>query len=498
MTISSEVSPIKRYTCNGVTTAFPTIFQFFDEDHLKVVFVPHDTSIAETTLILTTNYTVSGGNGSTGTVTTTGADPLGNTPYDDGDLVIIRETPLTQEIASRTTGAFRPPNIENGLDKTCMQMQERDNDLEFALSLPDTTDLTEVSAQLPTLEASKFLGVDASGTSFIFAESTTGVPVSTYGASLIDDLTAASALQTLLLDTDLITLSLPANVTISDYAKTVLDDLTAASTLQTLGLSAYFRTLVNAVTASDLRTLLAMPRSYLTGLGMANAADANHDITIAAGQARDNSDIANLFLSIPITKQIDAPWAAGSNAGGLFSGVVATGTWYHTFLIRKDSDGSSDAGFDTSITAANIPAGYTNYRRVGSILTDVNASITAFLQIGDDFYWKDPPEDYDEASPGTNEITEALSYVPPGVSVKAKINAYTAANEIYLHHPDIDDEAPSNTTAPGCTDLDADGASTGLYEIPTDTSAQIQFRLSNDTQTNLFIVGWVDRRGRDD
>jgi hypothetical protein len=193
---------------------------------LKVVFIPADTTIAETTLTLTTNFTVSGGDGETGTVTTTGDDPLGNDPYDSGDLVIIRETPLTQEIESRTTGAFRPPNIENALDKTCDQMQERESLSSFALRLPDTTDLTEISAELPTLEGSKFLAVNSSATEFLFATSVTGAPVSSYGASLIDDPTAASALETL---------SLPA------LMRTLVTDAVQASALQTLGTSNAFR-----------------------------------------------------------------------------------------------------------------------------------------------------------------------------------------------------------------------------------------------------------------
>lgn len=241
MTRSSVVSPITRYTCNGVTTAFPTLFQFLNDDELKVVFIPADTTIAETTLTLTTNYTVSGGSDETGTVTTTGDDPLGNDPYDSGDLVIIRETPLTQEIESRTTGAFRPPNIESAFDKTCDQMQEREALSELALRLPDTTDLTEVSCELPAIEASRFIATNSSATEFIFAAAVTGVPVSTYGASLIDDPTAASALETL---------------TVTTLMRSLLDDLTTASALETLSLTTLMRTLVtDAVQASALQTL---------------------------------------------------------------------------------------------------------------------------------------------------------------------------------------------------------------------------------------------------
>lgn len=124
MTIAAESTPSKSYACNGVATDFPTTFQFLAKDDLVVVFIPDDPNIAEITLALDTHYSVSGGDGETGTITTIGADPLGNDPYDDGGLIISRETPLTQQIASRTTGAFEPPNIERAFDKLTMIVQE--------------------------------------------------------------------------------------------------------------------------------------------------------------------------------------------------------------------------------------------------------------------------------------------------------------------------------------------------------------------------------------
>src|SRR3972149_3936128 len=63
-----------------------------------------------------------------------------------------------------------------------------------------------------------------------------------------------------------------------------------------------------------------------------------------------------LNLTTALTKQIDAAWAVGTNQGGLFSGAVGNTTWYHVFLIRRSDTGVVEAGFDTSVTAANLPA----------------------------------------------------------------------------------------------------------------------------------------------
>jgi len=120
---------------------------------------------------------------------------------------------------------------------------------------------------------------------------------------------------------------------------------------------------------------------FQSGLELSNAADADHDITMAAGQATDSTNAFSLSLSSALTKQIDAAWAVGDAAGGLFSGTVAADTFYHIFVIRKDSDGSIDVGYDVSITAANIPAGYTAFRRRGYLKTDSGANISTLISI---------------------------------------------------------------------------------------------------------------------
>lgn len=253
-----------------------------------------------------------------------------------------------------------------------------------------------------------------------------------------------------------------------------------------------------------LGEVLALLNGYIAGLVLSNAADADHDITIATGAATDSAGARLLKLTSALTKQIDAAWAAGSAAGGLFTGTVANATWYHVFLIRKDSDGTLDAGFDTDVGAANIPTGYTAFRRIGSVLTNGSANIIAFQQIGDEFLWKDPPLDISVTAPGTSAVLRTLS-VPPDVKVLAKFSwtvfSSTSNNRVYFSSPDVNDEAASFTAAPlgsgpnSTTTQDAANVS----EIWTNTSKQVRSRVANaDANTELRIAtyGWRDQRGR--
>jgi len=111
-----------------------------------------------------------------------------------------------------------------------------------------------------------------------------------------------------------------------------------------------------------------LPLNYIAGLIPSNDTDTDHDINITAGKARDAVDSFSINLASEITKQIDVDWVAGDDAGGFPSGLtLSADTWYHVFVIAK-TDGTTDAGFDTSLTATNLlsdATGYTKYRRVG-------------------------------------------------------------------------------------------------------------------------------------
>ena len=127
--------------------------------------------------------------------------------------------------------------------------------------------------------------------------------------------------------------------------------------------------------AAGGRVVTDYPAGYIYGLETEADTDSDHDVKINPGKCRSYTDLYNLDLTAAITKQIDATWAAGDDAGGLFSGTVAADTTYHLFLIRKDSDGSIDAGWDTDINCANIPSGYTAYRGLRTYETNASANI---------------------------------------------------------------------------------------------------------------------------
>ena len=116
MTVSTETARIV-YNGNGATTAFPTEFQFYDDADLVVTKVVTATGV-ETTQTITTHYTVSGGDGSTGTVTMLTAPATGTR------LVIQRVSTLIQDTDLIVQGEIPADSVETRFDKLTLFAQE--------------------------------------------------------------------------------------------------------------------------------------------------------------------------------------------------------------------------------------------------------------------------------------------------------------------------------------------------------------------------------------
>ena len=251
-------------------------------------------------------------------------------------------------------------------------------------------------------------------------------------------------------------------------------------------------------------------RGHISGLAVANDSDAAHDINFPVGECADSTNVQMLHVDTALVKQIDANWAAGTGAGGFPSGLtLSADTWYYLFVIGN-VDGTVDAGFDTSATAANLltdagGSGYTLYRRVGSVLTDGSSNIIAFTATeiaggGLLVEWTDPPLDLDSSAIGTSATTVALT-TPTGYKTMARLNAITAnaggSVVATIRSAGNQDEAPSATAAP-LGNLAAASGGVALaegVEVLTDTSAQVFVRASiASTVVRIATLGWTDYR----
>ncbi|MEF5048229.1 tail fiber domain-containing protein [Escherichia coli] len=116
MTVSTEVDH-NEYTGNGVTTSFPYTFRIFQKSDLVVQVVDLDENI--TTLVLDTDYSI------TGTGGYTGGNVVLSTALGNGyKISISRELPITQETDLRNQGKFFAEVHEDAFDKLTMLVQQ--------------------------------------------------------------------------------------------------------------------------------------------------------------------------------------------------------------------------------------------------------------------------------------------------------------------------------------------------------------------------------------
>ena len=173
-----------------------------------------------------------------------------------------------------------------------------------------------------------------------------------------------------------------------------------------------------------------LPAKYITGLVPSNnTTDSDHDIDISPGECRDTSDTVDMTLSSTLTKQIDAAWAVGTNAGGLDTGTVAANTIYHVWLIKRSDTGVVDALFSTSGSSPTMPANYDYKRWLGWVRTDSTPAIITADWIGNgnqlEMWFKARQELATGLTATSYTIQSVIGYIPSGITCDALFGGYS-------------------------------------------------------------------------
>lgn len=255
-----------------------------------------------------------------------------------------------------------------------------------------------------------------------------------------------------------------------------------------------------AAAAADAAAAAVGGQGAIFGLTLSNnVTDANNDIDIAAGSAKDSTGALTIILASGLTKRLDAAWAVGSGNGGLDTGSKANSTWYHVWLIMRSDTGVEDALFSTSATAPTMPADYDYRRRLGSVLTNGSGNIFAFFQSGDHFYIE-PVLNYDSTANGSLSLLGVN--VPSGVVVRPLLTSIMQQNA----SGDCTVRVAPASFSTGAyivnqTNLAVQRNSVSFEGPPTDTNNSILFvtTVSSGSLTTgqLYTNGWIDTRGRD-
>jgi hypothetical protein len=217
-----------------------------------------------------------------------------------------------------------------------------------------------------------------------------------------------------------------------------------------------------------------------------NATDANNDIDFSAGNAPLDDGSNQVLLTSTLIKRLDASWVAGTNQGGLFSGTKANSTKYYLFAITNGT--IIDAGFDTSPTGANIPAGYKGSYR-GMVLTDGSGNIRQFTRAGQYIEYVSDITDYNPSPTSGVFATYALS-CPSKNNILAKImvgQTYTGSGVVTL-------ASSYRKTGSSANNVFFGGAINGYTShsatnfVPLNSSAQVDIKFDFTAPTSSFAI----------
>ena len=392
MTVSSALSR-KEYTGDAVTTSFSTSpVEFFETSNLTVYVVVTATGVSET-LTENTHYTVSGGDGATGTVNLAGGTSPYGAPAATKTVVIQRTVPRTQQTDFVQNDGSDAEVTEEALDRLVMITQEHDTTLDRVFKLADS-DVSGVSLDMPTPAASELIGFNSGATAlttYPAASIASTIIPTAFAETLLDDSTAAEARTTLDAMNDPLT-------TAGDVVYA-----TAANTAARLGIGTARQQLAvnSGATAPEW---VASLQSLMTGTGdIVQSSGANTPARLAIGTARQvptvNAGATALAYANPIT--ITAEQASTSGTSIDFTGIPA-GVRRITIMFRGVStNGTSNylvqigdaGGFENSGYLGSSGAGtFTRYTtgfgiQIANASNVVHGVMTLNLQDASDFTW---------------------------------------------------------------------------------------------------------------
>ena len=348
MTINiADNSPRISYTvAEGVTqTTFAVPFEFFDNADLNVY-------VDGTLKTITTHYTVSGGDGSTGTVSMSVTGGTGGST-----VVITRDIALERTTDFPASGAFNIVSLNTELDRLVAIAADLEDQASRALQLTDFD--AAVSLVLPEVDTRK-------GKTLAFNASTGAVEA---GPSISDTQTvsAASADIALLADiqdgttaTNAITTAASNNANIATVAGISANVTTVA------GNNANVTTVATDLSGSDTIGTVAGSISNVNTVGGSIS-----NVNTVATDLSGSNNIGTVVTNIANINTVGGISSNVTTVAGISSNI--------TTLAGISSDITAVANVDTELTAVSA-----KITEVQTVANDLNESISEIETVAND------------------------------------------------------------------------------------------------------------------
>ena len=337
MTISvSDNTPRVSYTvAQGQTqTSFTVSFEFFADADLRVF-------VDNTLKTITTHYTVSGGNGSTGTVTMSVTGASGGST-----VVITRDIALERTTDFPTSGAFNISSLNTELDKLVAIDADVDDTIGRSIRLQDSDATASMELPLKASRVGTVLGFNA----------TTGAVEAGPTIANVNALSAITA--------NINTVAgIHGNVTtVAGIQGNVTTVAGVASNVTTV-----------AGIASNVTTVAGVASNVTTVAGIAS------DVTAVAGIASDVSAVENIKANVTsVANNASNINSAVSNASNINS-AVSNATNINA-AVSNASNINTVAGISANVTTvAGVASNVTSVAGIASNVTTVAGINTTHL-----------------------------------------------------------------------------------------------------------------------
>lgn len=249
MTVANTHNRMALYACNGSTKTFDFTFEILDDEHITVILI--DDNLNEFVQTLNSDYTVSGvGNPSGGAVT------FGSAPSSDYKLLLLRDTPIKQDVDYVTNDHFRAETHENAIDKLTLISQDLQEEINRSIKVKKSSILSDLELPSGSAQASRVIGWDSSGTQ-----------LETYATNLASrtDIASLSGDYSSSLSTMVSTIGAAQKTVLVDIASSVDDNLTIPGNIKLIWLEGCEATIASGKTLTiySPENIMASPRSQL-------------------------------------------------------------------------------------------------------------------------------------------------------------------------------------------------------------------------------------------
>ena len=335
MTINlSDNSPRISYTvAAGVTqSSFTVPFEFFEEGDLNVY-------IDGTLKTITTDYTVTGGSGSTGSITMTVVGASGGST-----VVVTRSIPLERTTDFPTSGPFDVTSLNEELDRITAINADLNDEVGRSLRLTDADAAANLTLPTVASRAGKVLAFDVTTGDLINGPSTAGV---TTVAAAAADIATLADIQDGTVATNAIT----------DAATIASDIATVSGIAPNVTTTAGNTTKINTVAGNtaNINTVAGINSDVTTVSGISanvtTAASISADITTVATYASNVTTVASDIAAV-VTAANDLNEAV-SEIDVVANNIADINTCGTNIAAIQDAPAQASAANASAISAAS-------------------------------------------------------------------------------------------------------------------------------------------------